>query len=74
MKVERFMGQGLVDFEPHVVMTGEERYPIVGDLLTEEQAALAMTRCEGLQLYGDCLRKAVIAAEILGHEDRKSVV
>lgn len=47
-------------------MSGEERYPISGNLLTPEQAEKIMFRMKGLNRYWDCIEKAQIAREVIG--------
>ncbi len=48
------------------IMTGEERYPILGDLVTEEEAVKVLRAFKGLNLYWECLPKAEMARIILG--------
>lgn len=42
------------------IMTGNERYPIIGDALTEEQVNNITSLFKGLNLYWNCLEKAQI--------------
>lgn len=48
------------------IMTGKERYPIVGDLVTEEEAVKVLTELKGLNLHWQCLPKVEITKGILG--------
>ncbi len=48
------------------IMTGEEKYTIVGDLVTEEEAVKVLGAFKGLNLYWECLPKAEMARIILG--------
>lgn len=48
------------------IITGEEIYPIVGDLLTPGKIERIMLRMKGLSRYWNCIEKARIAREVLG--------
>lgn len=54
------------DLEPDVLMTGEEQYPVLGDILIKEIIEKHITpKFRGLQLYGDCLKKSVVMFKYL---------
>jgi hypothetical protein len=57
---------GTVDQDEGKVLTGKERYPIVGNRFSEEKVAQVLEAYKDLNIFWDCLNKAVIAQEILG--------
>lgn len=50
----------------HRYLTGEERYRIVGDAVTEEEVAKVLEACKALNRHWDCIPKAKMARRILG--------
>jgi len=53
------------------ILTGEERYPVIGPSLTKEQATEIYSRFTGLNRYWDCIDKARITLKVL---ENKGVV
>jgi hypothetical protein len=47
-------------------LTGDERYPIVGEAATPEEVEAILKSFEGLNPYWDCIEKAKRAVRILG--------
>jgi hypothetical protein len=47
------------------VMTGEEIYPVYGELLTTSELIALIKKCRGLYSYWDCVRKAYIVKKYL---------
>jgi len=58
-KVTTFFTTKYDDLES--VMTGEEIFPIIGNLVTEEQASEVIKQFRGLNPYWNCLEKTRIA-------------
>jgi hypothetical protein len=48
------------------ILTGEERYPVMGSFLTEDQASEIYSRLTGLNRYWNCIDKARITLDYLG--------
>ncbi len=49
-----------------LLMTGDERYPIIGDLLSVEKADMICSMFKGLFLTGSCVEKNSIASHVIG--------
>ena len=62
------------DLNPQQLMTGEERYPVLGSLLNKVQANILLKRSKGFQLYGDCLRKAATVYEFITSWESKVTI
>jgi len=60
----------VMDYCPEIRMTGEEKYKIVGDLITEEDSKILIKKFKGLCLYADCLEKAKIVKRYLNEVKR----
>ena len=60
------MTQKIVTFlDDNEVMTGKEKYPVIGKAISNNQAKKIILKCKGLKLYWDCIDKAKRAQEIL---------
>ncbi len=49
-----------------VLITGLEKYPIIGNDITEQEAERIIFSFKGLMKYWDCIKKAEITQDILG--------
>jgi hypothetical protein len=47
------------------ILTGKERYPVIGNLLLQEEADLIMGRLKGMNRFWDCLFKNYTAQVLL---------
>ena len=49
------------------ILSGTERYPIIGDLIEQDLADKILTEFVGLKRYWDCLEKAQITKRMTDH-------
>jgi len=54
-------------FDEVVKMTGEESYPIIGNLIDHEKLKEILKKCAGLHQHFSCIQKAELVRDYLGH-------
>lgn len=66
MDLRLFSEQIVVDFEPSVrLRANEDKYPIIGDLVSKEVMDNVQKRLVGCQKYAQCLEKSTITRALL---------